>query len=1103
MFFFFFDVNNSQTKIGSSPKEADLAIVSINKEGDLGPLNQLVLNEYGYDQSILKKLKLEKGFYLFELNGKPILFIVTVGIGNPINNLNINLRAAITFHRQALENKKVWIPLMATGVGKVSYEESYRLTVSILEDLKGLILQSNCQFIIALPNNTEGKKLYKLIEKDSNLSTINKRQQTISQILDNTTNNDSKEVNEVIEKLNANYHFVGIDWEGKDQTKRFYKQGIWETGYDDRFTGVIKNILVDDILIIKEPDNIGNVGYIKIIAIGKVTDNPMDGKKVNVDWIVKDLSFYIDPLGYNNSTITPAHLDSVKQIFSKISNDDLKRLKSSLNLRTKKKYEIVEGSQEKKRETNHNSNHKNLPSISCDNDNGTDYFEISKDINAFARVIAAKNFDPPLAIALLGKWGSGKSFFMRKLKEGIVNLSEENPEEKFCKGIAHVHFNAWSYMDANLWASFVTRIFEKLDDYIKDTFATQKEIKNVENQLFNKLNISKEQLNNLNKQRKAINNHIQKLQTSKNKLKSQLKKKIKIIKKKTLLEIITKLDTEFNFRSQIENTLKENSTFTSTKEKFVKIVPEKYWDDPVEFYNQLKGGYSFLKAFFHRKNIWTNVLWITIIALVITLTPIITYLLNLLISWQDFTITNSQWLTISILGTTFIRCIDTFSKLQKQIAPFWRIKKNYESKKANALFEFEQEEKGLKLEIDNFKQELMQIESQIQLNREIKATLDFKLKNALSTEALYTFIEKRANSEDYKKHLGIVSLIRKDFEILSGLLTNHQTELVTNKESIEFKDLFENKKPLERIILYIDDLDRCPEDRVVEVLEAVNLLMAFPLFVVVVGVDPRWVKNALIKKHHLQFTGNINKVENKEIEIIEASSYLEKIFQVAFHLKDAGDENIKKMIKDLAQVKSSDNAKDSNLESTINKDLDIKPEIKSNSSTNNDIKNENENNQFENLYKIETIKALEITKKECELLQDMSLIIGNNPRAVKRFVNIYRIIKTHENFVYDKTTEEKELMVTMFLIALSMGNYKNLIGSFEHYLKQNSMNLNPISKYFSAKNANDNSLDDKTKILKAQLKDLLSIQLIKLYKIETDLFVIHYSFIKRFTFKNI
>ena len=46
-------------------------------------------------------------------------------------------------------------------------------------------------------------------------------------------------------------------------------------------------------------------------------------------------------------------------------------------------------------------------------------------------------------------------------------------------------------------------------------------------------------------------------------------------------------------------------------------------------------------------------------------------------------------------------------------------------------------------------------------------------------------------------------------------------------------------RPIERIVLYIDDLDRCPPERVVEVLQAVHLLLAFELFVVVVAVDAR------------------------------------------------------------------------------------------------------------------------------------------------------------------------------------------------------------------------------------------------------------------------
>ncbi len=50
-----------------------------------------------------------------------------------------------------------------------------------------------------------------------------------------------------------------------------------------------------------------------------------------------------------------------------------------------------------------------------------------------------------------------------------------------------------------------------------------------------------------------------------------------------------------------------------------------------------------------------------------------------------------------------------------------------------------------------------------------------------------------------------------------------------------------------RIVLFIDDLDRCPPDRVVEVLEAVQLLVKTPLFIAVVAIDERYVTRALEK----------------------------------------------------------------------------------------------------------------------------------------------------------------------------------------------------------------------------------------------------------------
>ena len=82
--------------------------------------------------------------------------------------------------------------------------------------------------------------------------------------------------------------------------------------------------------------------------------------------------------------------------------------------------------------------------------------------------------------------------------------------------------------------------------------------------------------------------------------------------------------------------------------------------------------------------------------------------------------------------------------------------------------------------------------------------------------------------------------------------------------------------PVQRIVLYIDDLDRCPPARVVKVLEAVHLLLAFRMFVVVVGVDIRWVAQALRRRYPLQLGDRPG--------IASPIDYLEKVFQIPFWL---------------------------------------------------------------------------------------------------------------------------------------------------------------------------------------------------------------------------
>jgi tRNA A37 threonylcarbamoyladenosine biosynthesis protein TsaE len=183
---------------------------------------------------------------------------------------------------------------------------------------------------------------------------------------------------------------------------------------------------------------------------------------------------------------------------------------------------------------------------------------------------------------------------------------------------------------------------------------------------------------------------------------------------------------------------------------------------------------------------------------------------------------------------------------------------------------------------------------------------------------LYRYLEERAASTDYRPYLGIVAQVRKDFETLTSLMDEGRlarddafkarrlarASTGSLHDDAATTDVPASELPtIDRVILYIDDLDRCAADRVVQVLEAVHLLLALKLFVVVVGVDPRWLMRSL--RHHytaqLSPTGAPLSSWEGDVAYWESTpeNYLEKIFQVPFSLRPMTRSGYEALIADV------------------------------------------------------------------------------------------------------------------------------------------------------------------------------------------------------------
>ena len=89
-----------------------------------------------------------------------------------------------------------------------------------------------------------------------------------------------------------------------------------------------------------------------------------------------------------------------------------------------------------------------------------------------------------------------------------------------------------------------------------------------------------------------------------------------------------------------------------------------------------------------------------------------------------------------------------------------------------------------------------------------------------------------------------------------------------------------------RLVIFIDDLDRCTPDKIPDLLEAIKLFTATPKCVYVLGLDHDIVRQGIYKKY--QF-------EDKQ----EAAEYLEKIVQVPFHLPPLNEGKIEDFIQEI------------------------------------------------------------------------------------------------------------------------------------------------------------------------------------------------------------
>jgi hypothetical protein len=553
-----------------------------------------------------------------------------------------------------------------------------------------------------------------------------------------------------------------------------------------------------------------------------------------------------------------------------------------------------------------------------------DHLGIEPEVEALCWVIAAKETAPPLSIGLFGDWGAGKTTFMTLMRERIKDLAEharERPESPWCGHVQQITFNAWTYADDNLWASLVTDILTALAAPASYEPEGEDDAEGVLGAIAQRRHAAEREKQDADARIKAADTKLEQLPDS----------------------------AEGVARDVLVGKADDGAVAAIADDPVVKDVRDAVGDAvganaaaAVDDAVSAAAGFATLAARvralgkFLRGDGAKRGRARLLVGLAVLLLGAAVAAVSLTHSWE------------AILA--FVAAAASFSGALKPLLDAERAIRKGRDDVAKKL---ESEREALEQARDAAQERLEHAEDEL-------ARIE-------SGAAVHDYFAERAASSDYRARMGLLATIRRDFADLRAWL----------------RDDARPGPAVDRIVLYVDDLDRCSSKRVVEVLEAVHLLLALDLFVVVVGVDPRWLLGSLEERYGAQFAPRAGRQWRATPQ-----DFLEKIFQIPFSVRPMDAAGFQRLIRDLLPVRqaapeavasAASNGADGAAPDTAIPPAPAEPALASAA----DLALEAEETDP---------VGLRLDDQELEFLGTLSGLVPT-PRAAKRLANTYRLLR--------------------------------------------------------------------------------------------------------------
>jgi hypothetical protein len=668
-----------------------------------------------------------------------------------------------------------------------------------------------------------------------------------------------------------------------------------------------------------------------------------------------------------------------------------------------------------------------------------DCLDLGATVDAMANLIASTHLDDNLSIGVFGDWGSGKSFFMKRLRARVAEIAEATSKvdattspRDYWPNIAQIEFNAWHYVDANLWASLMSHLLDELRRW--EPAADAEPTKSALVEAIEQLELAASARNAAEARKTAAEQAKgaaeQKRLTAEGRVGDAAKHLGEAVRASVWKLVEEKLGDEL---APALAALKRLGLLADQ----ATLTAQGVLAHAREVGSTTSGLRTSLQGLLHdeagAKSL--KLLLGVVVAAVVVALALVVFIEPLR---NVATVVTAAIASTAAMATRLVGHVrNAAQQMQENLKPLLAARATIEG----ALTKAEQDKAA---NVAAAKSELEVAQAALDAASREVAVRDQELEQAtqaiadvLDGRAVQTFLAQRLAAGDYQKQLGLIATIRRDLGQLSSLIRSHNEDhQALQKDPAKLRARLQALRPdlkpeaitklmanigLNRIVLFIDDLDRCPSKHVVEVLQAIHLLVSFPIFVVVVGVDSRWMTHALSHEYPaLLANGNGDDdggptTGSEDVPAAEGrapvtpADYLEKIFQIPFWIPALDAGATRKMIDKLVGPAESTpyGAAEGSTDDAHRKIVPLRPPVVETTNVGNQVpaaasllqpdpavrKPEEPSEGKQNEAAAPRPDLLRIGEEEAGAMRSLAALIGRSPRATKRFINSYRLLK--------------------------------------------------------------------------------------------------------------